>query len=112
MNSRCEFCKQQPETVSHVLWECPFARNTWAVVRGRLQKCPNEVTDFFLLLRMLHERLDHRDIEVSAITAWALWNARNKFYFENVQLQPKVIADGALALLTKYQKLLESQTST
>ena len=67
---------------------------------------------FFLLFRMLHERLDHRDIEVWAITTWALWNARNKLYFENVQLQPKVIVDGALALLTEYQRLLESQTST
>ena len=112
VNSRCEFCKQQPETVCHVLWECPFARNTKAVVRGRLQKCPNEVTDFSILLRMLHERLDHRDIEVWAIMAWALWNARNKFYFENVQLQPKFIADGALALLTEYQRQLETQTNT
>ena len=72
MNPQCEFCKQQPETVGHVLWECPFARNTWVVVWGSLQKCPNEATDFFLLFRMLHERLDHRDIEVWAITAWAL----------------------------------------
>ena len=47
MDSWCEFCKQQPESVCHVLWKCPFARNTWAVVKGRLQKCPNEVTDFF-----------------------------------------------------------------
>ena len=69
-----------------MLWEFPFARNTWAVVRGNLQKCPNEATDFFLLFKMLHERLDHKDIEVWAITAWALWNARNKFYFENVQV--------------------------
>ena len=112
MDSLCEFCKQQPELVCHVLQECPFARNTWAVVRGRLQKCPNEVTDFFVQLKMLQDRLDHSDIEVWAITAWALWNARNKFYFEKVQLQPKVIADGALALLTEYQRLMETQTSS
>ena len=70
------------------------------------------IKQIFILLRMLQERLDHRDIEVQAIMAWALWNARNKFYFENVQLQPKVIADGALALQTKYQRRLETQTST
>ena len=102
VDSRCEFCKQQPESVCHVLWECPFSRNTWAVVRGRLQKCPNEVFDFFVLLRMLQDRLDHSDMEVWAIMAWALWNARNKLYFEKVQLHPKSIADGALALLTEY----------
>ena len=107
----CEFCKKQPETVCHVLWECPFARNTWAVVRGRLQKCPNELSDFFVLFRMLQNRLDRSDIEVWAITAWALWNAKNKFYFERVQMHPKVIADGALALLTEYQRLMEARTS-
>ena len=111
MDPLCEFCKKQPETVCHVLWECPFAHNTWAVVRGRLQKCPNEFTDFFVLLRMLQNRLDRSDIEVWVITAWALWNARNKFYFERVQMHPKVIADGALALLTKYQRLMEARTS-
>ena len=42
------------------------------------------IKQIFILLRMLQERLDHRDIEVWAIMAWDLWNARNKFYFENV----------------------------
>lgn len=112
VDPQCEFCKQQPESVYHMLWECPFARNTWAVVKGRLQKCPNAVADFFDLLRLLQSRLDCSDLEVWAITAWALWNARNKFYFENMQLQPKAIADGALALLTEYQRLMEAQASS
>ena len=112
MDPRCEFCKQQLETVCHVLWECPFSRNTWAIVRGRLQKYPNEITGFFVLLMMLQDKLDRSDIEVQAVMAQALWNARNKFYFEKVQLQPKAIADGALALLTKYQLLMEAQTSS
>ena len=80
--------------------------------KGQTAKCPNEVSDFFVLLRMLQDRLDRSDMEVWAITAWALWNARNKFYFEKVQLRPKSIADGALALLTEYQRLMESQTSS
>ena len=48
-----DFCKQQPKVVGHMLWECPFTRNTWALVKGRLQNCPNEATDIFLLLRGL-----------------------------------------------------------
>ena len=84
MDPRCEFCKQQPETIGHVLWKFPFARNTWALVRGRLQKCPNKATAFFLLLRGLQERLERGEVEVWVVTAWALWNVRNKFYFEKV----------------------------
>ena len=59
-----DFCKQQPETIGHMLWECPFARNTWALVRGRLQKCPYEATDIFLLLRELQDRLERGEVEV------------------------------------------------
>ena len=69
MDPRCNFCKQQVETVGHVLWECPFARNAWALVRGRLQKCPNEAIDIFLLLRGLQDQLEHGEVEVWAVTA-------------------------------------------
>ena len=93
-----------------MLWECPFARNTWALVRGRLQKCPSEANDIFQLLRGLQDRLEREEVEVWAVTAWALWNVCNKYYFEKVQLQLKVIADGALTLLSEYQRLMEAQT--
>ena len=36
VDSTCTICKQHDETVAHVLWECPLARNVWAMVRGRL----------------------------------------------------------------------------
>ena len=32
-------------------------------------------------------KLDINELEVWAILAWAIWNARNKFYFERVQLR-------------------------
>ena len=46
---------------------------------------------------MLQDKLKQRDLEIWVVTAWALWNARNKFYFHKIQLQPSTIADGALA---------------
>ena len=30
-----------------VLRECPFARNIWAMVWGRIRKCSNAASDFF-----------------------------------------------------------------
>lgn len=35
VESICEICHQQPETNSHLLWECPFAQNVWALFKGR-----------------------------------------------------------------------------
>ena len=53
--------------------------------------------------------MERGEVEIWAVTAWVLWNARNKYYFEKVLLQPKVIVDGALNLLSEYQRLMEAQ---
>ena len=36
IEATCEFCQWEPETISHVLWSCPFARNVWALIIGRV----------------------------------------------------------------------------
>ena len=71
----CEMCKQEPETTSHVLWTCPFARNVWALVRGRIQKSSNGVDNFFLLFRQMQTKVSKQELELWATTAWAIWNA-------------------------------------
>ena len=59
----CELYYQKLETCAHLLWECPFARNEWAIVKGRVQKCNNEVQDFFQLFRKLVEKLTKKELE-------------------------------------------------
>ena len=54
---RYDICCQQPESTSHFLWECPLAWNVWAISKGRVQKCSNQVQDFFQLFRMLKGKL-------------------------------------------------------
>ena len=75
VKATCEFCRQEPETVAHVLWKCPFARNVWALVRGRVQKCSNDVVDFFLLFKHIQETLEPSELDRWAITVWSIWNA-------------------------------------
>ena len=38
------------------------------------------------------------------MTLWAIWNVRNKFYFEKAQSHPKDILNGAIGYLQEYQK--------
>ena len=52
IDPRCEFCCQQLESAAHLLWECPFARNEWALCRGKIQKCSNHVQDFFHVISL------------------------------------------------------------
>lgn len=58
--------------------------------------------DFFMLLWMMVDRLALHDLEKWAVTSWAIWNARNKYYFERIQIHPKEILNGALGFLHEY----------
>ena len=55
----CEFCHQEPKTTCHLLCECPFAWNVWALFKGRTQKCRNEAIDFFLLFKQMQQKLSN-----------------------------------------------------
>nr|POE71305.1 hypothetical protein CFP56_65413 [Quercus suber] len=101
----------KPESTSHLLWECPLARNMWAISKGRVQKCSNQVQDFFQLFQMLKGKLTKIELERWATTTWAIWNARNKYYFEKVQVQPRSIMDQATGILEDYQRLAASQNT-
>ena len=102
VDSRCDVCCQQPEKNSHLLWECPMARNVWAISKGRVQKCSNQVHDFFHLFRTLKDKLTTKELEQWATASWVIWNAQNKYYFEKVQMQPRTIMDHATGLLQDY----------
>ena len=102
VDRNCEFCRQQPKTGAHLLWECPFARNVWSLSSGKVQKCRNEVWDFFQLFRALEEKLTMKELEQWATIAWGIWNARNRAHFEKIQTQPQTILDGSIDLLTSY----------
>ena len=112
VDPHCAICCQQPESVGHLLWECAIARNVWALCQGGLQKCANNCCDFFLLFQMLEEKLPLVELERWAVMTWAIWNARNKYYFEKTQTHPKEILSGALGFLQEYQMLMAAQQHT
>ena len=53
-------------------------------------------------------KLDQLELERWATTVWAIWNGRNRFYFEHVQVHPQIIFDGAIAFLDEYQRLMSA----
>ena len=113
--SHLSCCEKQEvsvtESTSHLIWESPMARNVWAISKGMVQKCSNQVQGFFQLFRMSKGKLTKTELERWATTSWAIWNARNKYYFEKVQMQPKSIMDHATVILEDYQRLAASQNT-
>ena len=111
VKSTCELCCQEPETVAHILWKCLFARNVWALVRGRVQKCSNDMVGFSCYSSTCRKRWSRQNwiLDRWAITAWSIWNARNCYYFKHVQSQPQWIMESAVGLLNEYQTLVAAQ---
>ncbi|KAK9983531.1 hypothetical protein SO802_033056 [Lithocarpus litseifolius] len=72
VDAHCAICRLHEETVSHILWECPFATNVWAPFRGKVQKCLAQAPDLFLLVRNLVAKLTKEELESWAITTWAI----------------------------------------
>ena len=95
----------ETESAGHLLWECPLARNVWALCQGKIQKCSNDAQDFFALFRMQVDQLT-KMLDKWATISWAIWNARNKFCFKKIQQHPKAILAGAIGYLDEHQKLV------
>ena len=108
INPLCTVCGQVDETVTHTLWECPLARNVWALVRGKLQKCGAAAPNFHLLARQMVAKLMGPELELWAMVSRSIWNARNRYHFEAKQSQPSDILRGATSLLQVYQRLNSS----
>ena len=108
IDPKCAVCGSSDETVLHILWQCPLARNVWALVKGKLQKCDSSARTFFNLAQTLKERLSRKEFELWAMVAWSIWNARNRFYFEASQTLPHAILKSAEMFLDKYQRFTHS----
>ena len=60
----------------------------WALVRGKLRKNNSVADNFLMLAQQMMGRLDRKELEVWSITAWSIWNARNRVQFKHVQTHP------------------------
>ena len=63
----CTICGQIEETIGHILWECPFAHNIQALVRGKIQKTNFLAMNFFLLMKPMIKRLSSKEFELWAM---------------------------------------------
>jgi hypothetical protein len=45
----CPICQREEESVGHILWNCPSARDVWSECPMNLQKCPSVDADFITI---------------------------------------------------------------
>ena len=64
---------------------------------------------FFLFFKHVQSKLSKVELERWVVTAWAIWNARNKYYFKKTQYHLKQILDSVGGLFEEYQRLVDTQ---
>ncbi|GMY26919.1 putative ribonuclease h protein [Fagus crenata] len=101
----CPVCGVEVETPTHALWTCSYAGSVWALAPGRLSKMPAMHVDFFLLSSQILHSMSHEVVELWAVTAWAIWYARDKFVHEKCLPMPQATIDMAMRLLNDFKRV-------
>jgi hypothetical protein len=83
-DSLCPICRREEESVGHIIWNCPSARDVWSECPMNLQKCPSVDADFITIFWMLHERLGEDELQLMAVVARLIWLRRNTVVFGGV----------------------------
>ena len=79
----CKWCEVEPETSLHVLWQCEFAQKVWkACPISILSSCSDNLS-FRDFTALCIDVIDTTQTAILFTTAWEVWNARNRFQWEN-----------------------------
>lgn len=84
----CPICKHSEESVMHILFSCPCAREFWMWSQSVWDRV---ISDF-----------EGNVVERFGVVSWLIWSERNAWVFRNQLRNPKEVGRGVL--WSKYQK--------
>jgi hypothetical protein len=84
----CPICGLGTETIVHILWSCPSARDVWMECDKRLHKCTSDEMDFIYVLEKLMDRLDGDQMMLVVTVARQIWFRRNSIVFGGEMVDP------------------------
>jgi hypothetical protein len=87
----CIFCQRETETVCHILWECPLAKDVWSACDRRMQKSQGSYGSFMEVLEVVTGRCVREEINLFALIAKRIWSRRNSMMHGGVFLHPNRI---------------------
>lgn len=87
----CPVCREEQETIIHMLFECHHAKVIWFGSSLSLmveRQNANAFQDWWMNMRRMSK--EHGDclLEVCAIICWNVWLARNAKVFRDLTLNP------------------------
>jgi hypothetical protein len=103
-DSLCPICKQEGESVEHILWTCESARDVWAEYSSKLQKCVTMEVTFANLFMGLADKLDINEMQMVEVVARLIGLWRNSVVFEGGFMSPKHILETTSSQLDNFSK--------
>uniref|UniRef100_A0A2N9G5C3 CCHC-type domain-containing protein n=1 Tax=Fagus sylvatica TaxID=28930 RepID=A0A2N9G5C3_FAGSY len=101
----CLWCEGEPESSSHILWQCDFAQKIWMACPVIIPSSCSVSMNFRDFILSCIEFLSESDTEILFTTAWEIWNARNRFHWENVLSTVNDIWQRAAALALEFKEV-------
>lgn len=100
----CTLCLQEPETMNHLLMQCPFSRTVWSLLTVPLNiaiPCPRQNS---VLVPWWEEavanssRANRREANaIINLVMFSLWKERNRRTFDNISVLDSAVANKILA---------------
>lgn len=82
----CPICCLATETIRHMLWSCPSAKDVWKECSPKIHKCTSDEIDFLHIMAKLMERLDQ--LQFVATVARQVWIRRKSIVFGGDMVDP------------------------
>jgi ribonuclease HI len=87
----CPICGLAIETIGHILWACPSAKDVWLECNPTIHKCTSDEVDFIYIMEKLMERVESDQMHLIVTVARQIWLRRNAMVFGGAMVAPSVL---------------------
>ena len=110
----CEECKENIESVGHLLWSCSRAKEVWQCTKLKLRFDQTQVISFHDLLWQILMSGSHeeKDAELVVTVAWAMWFNCNEVRHGGRKKSAEALFQWARQYLQKFQEANQLAPST
>lgn len=103
LDSKCSYCRMENEDAKHVLFDCQFARQVWESL-GLVQCTQVDSGDTILgIFKSLFNNGTREQCVLLASICWSLWNRRNKWVWNRVEVSVFGTTSAAMNLLSDWK---------
>jgi hypothetical protein len=101
----CQWCEENPETPSHVLWQCDFAQRVWSACLVPIPHVCHPSLHFRDFISICVQCLSGFNLEILFTMAWEIWNARNRLFWDSKSTTVDDIWTKAAGLATDFMEV-------